>query len=102
MVCTEARLEKQMTALESASAKLLSAIEQQDFEAVSFLLAERSLLLSAGAEVTPQAADLGNAARDALLSVKQMLMEECSRLDQIRRFGNVLSAPPDVHIAYFG
>lgn len=91
-----------MTALEQATATLLSAIEHQEFEDLPRVLEERGRLLAAGAEVTPRAAELGEAACRALVSLKQKLVLESSRLDQIRIVGETLSANSPARLVYFG
>jgi hypothetical protein len=91
-----------MTTLEGTTKKILSAIESRDFEQLDRAVKERGALLASGAEVTPQAWELGSEACQALVSLKQNLIVESSRLEQVRKIGETLPADSPSHREYFG
>jgi hypothetical protein len=98
-----------MTALEAVTESILSAIAKKDFEEIDKEVTRRTRLLGSGAEVTPRAWELGDQAFRALTSLRQELILESARLEQMRlRLDQVLkigtNAPdrPSARRAYFG
>ena len=90
-----------MTPLEATTEKILSAIGRKDFVELDQTVKDRAELLASGAEVTARAWELGDQACRALASLKQNLVSESVRLEQIRK----IAAFPEgsaAHREYFG
>jgi hypothetical protein len=90
-----------MTPLEATTEKILSAIGRKDFVELDQTVKDRAELLASGAEVTARAWELGDQACRALALLKQDLVLESVRLEQIRK----IAAFPEgsaAHREYFG
>jgi hypothetical protein len=98
-----------MTSLEAVTESILSAIAKKDLEELDKEVKRRTRLLGSGAEVTPRAWELGEQACRALTSLRQELILESARLEQMRsRLDQVLKIAMKVQQrssarrAYFG
>lgn len=98
-----------MTSLEAVTESILTAIAKKDFQEIDKEVKRRIRLLASGAEVTPRAWELGDQACRALAALRQELIAESSRLEQIRsRLEQVLKAGmtvpdrPSARRAYIG
>jgi hypothetical protein len=74
-----------MNALEDASQRALEAVENGDLETLAAIVKEREQLLGTIGEDSIHAFKLGEAARDALSTLKQQIVAEHARLEQLRK-----------------
>ena len=90
-----------MTPLEATTERILSAIGKKDFVELDQTVKERAELLASGAEVTPRAWELGDQACQALVSLKQNLVLESVRVEQIHKIATFPEGSA-AHREYFG
>jgi hypothetical protein len=88
--------------LEQLTERLLLTVQAEDFEQLDQVLAERDALLASGSVVTPSALETGNQAYLELLALKQGLIAESSRLEQIRKIVDPFPELSPSRRDYFG
>jgi hypothetical protein len=92
-----------MTTLEEATGRVLNALRDEDLAALGRALEERGRLVADGAEVTQEAWDAGETAREALGALKLKVALESARLEQIRTgVAETLSAASETRFDVFG
>jgi hypothetical protein len=91
-----------MTPLEAATEAILAAIGKKDLKEVQAAIRERARLLASKPQATVRAWELGEQASRNLASLKQDLILELSRLEQIRKICNSLTVKSPPRRQYMG